>query len=149
MLSSTNTIVGVQLGLGCHDRWGCLLPWLGDCLSGWWGCAFWEALDAGSPFLFGGGLVWGAFLGCVLLLSSGGDLFGCGGGCFWVLGHLEIQGSSSKTKLLKKSFKVISHRKFSSYFALAYISIFEVNILFSWKSAYSKLFNVQTNSVQG
>ena len=38
--------------------------------------------------------------------------FGCGGGCFGVLGHLEIEGSSPKTKLLTQSFKIISHRKF-------------------------------------
>ena len=38
MLSSTKTTVGALLGLGCHDGWGCLLPWLGTvCVCVWGG----------------------------------------------------------------------------------------------------------------
>ena len=46
-----------------------------------------------------------------------GSPFGCGGECFRVLGHLEIEGSSPETKLLTQSFKIISHRKFLNYSA--------------------------------
>ena len=98
MLSSTNTVVGASLGLGWHDGWGYLLPWLGDCLWGW---------------------------GLSILAHC---LSGCDDGFFRVLGHLEIEESSPETKLLTQSFKIISHRKFLNYSAQAYISISELNV---------------------
>ena len=63
-------------------------------------------------------VAWGLFVGVVgLCTPPTGGLFVCGGGCFRVLGHLEIEGSSPKTKLLTQFFKIISHRKFLNYSA--------------------------------
>ena len=59
-----------------------------------------------------------------------GGLFRCGDGCFCMLGHLEIEGSPPKRKLLTQSFKIISDRKFFNCSDKAYICIFEVNIFF-------------------
>ena len=58
---------GALLSLGCRDGWGCLLPWLGDCLWGMVGlCVF------GGLLMLAEGSAWRAFWGCVLLLPSSG-----------------------------------------------------------------------------
>ena len=91
MLSSTNTIVGASLGLGCHDV--PIAMALGLFVGGWWGCAF-----LGLSMLahdFGGrcGELFGDICFCCSLASG---LFGCGGGCFRFLEHLEIEGAHLK-----------------------------------------------------
>ena len=95
MLSSS---VEDLLGLGCHDGWGCLLPWLGDCLWGVMGlCVFghsqcWLTILEGQC-----GELFGEVCFCC---SPVGGLFGC----FHFLGHLEIEGAYLKQKLLTQSF---------------------------------------------
>ena len=111
MLSSTNTIAGASLGLGCHDGWGCLLPWLENCLWGVVGLYVFGRLSM-LALHFGGGRCGELSRNVCFCCPPVGGLFGCGGGCFHMLGHLVIEGNSSKMKLLAQSFKIISHRKF-------------------------------------
>ena len=79
MFSSTNTIVGASLGLGCHDGWGCLLPWSGNCLWGVVGMCVFGRLSM-LALHFGGGRC-GELSGNVgFCCPPAGGLFGSGGG---------------------------------------------------------------------
>ena len=49
-----NTIVGASIGLRCHDGWGYLLPWLGNCLWGVVGVCVFGRLSVLALHLGGG-----------------------------------------------------------------------------------------------
>ena len=66
---------------------------------------------------FGGGQCGGLSENVCFCCPPAGGPFGCGGGYSRMLGHLEIEVSSPKTKLLAQSFKIISHRKSLNYSA--------------------------------
>ena len=103
MLSSTNTIVGASLGLACHDGLGCLLPWLGNCLWGVVGMCVFGRLSM-LALHFGGGRCEELSGNVCFCCPPAGGLFGCGGGCFRMLGHLEIEGNSPKNEVASPVF---------------------------------------------
>ena len=85
MLSSTNTIVGASLGLRCHDGWGCLLPWLGNCLWGVVGVCVFGRLSM-LALHFGGDRCGGLSGDVCFCCPPVGVPFGCGSGCSCMLG---------------------------------------------------------------